>query len=332
MATITGNGLPTLADLKSRMDPDGSISAIIEILNQQNDVLQDVPWMEGNETTGHLTTVRTGIPEPTWRRMNQGVQPTKSKTGQAREHTAMMENYSECDKALADLGGNTQQFRLSESLPIIEGMNQAFSDNLFYGELGENPERFEGLSSRFNSLSSSHSSDNVINASGTGSKKRSVWLIVWGENTVCGIYPKGHMSGLDYKDLGEVTIENANGVTGERMQAYRSHFKWSCGLLVKDWRYVVRIANVDQDTILTATPSLHEHMFQAIDLIPSMNMGKACFYMSRDIRTGLRIRSSREVKQSTLEVENVGGTPVMSFQGIPIRRVDALAKNETAVS
>lgn len=33
----------------------------IELMNQTNDVLTDVPFMETNQTDGHLTRVRTGL-------------------------------------------------------------------------------------------------------------------------------------------------------------------------------------------------------------------------------------------------------------------------------
>jgi hypothetical protein len=54
---------PTLLDLKARMDDNGSIAPIIEILDQNNDVLDDMVWIEGNQTTGHKTTMRSGIPD-----------------------------------------------------------------------------------------------------------------------------------------------------------------------------------------------------------------------------------------------------------------------------
>ena len=76
MATLAVTN-PTLLDVTKALDPDGSIAAVAEILNETNEVLQDMTMIEGNLATGHRTTVRTGLPAPTWRKLYQGVQPTK---------------------------------------------------------------------------------------------------------------------------------------------------------------------------------------------------------------------------------------------------------------
>ena len=122
---------PTLLDVTRRLDPNGKIDAVAEILNQTNPILEDMVWIEGNLPTGHRTTVRTGLPTPTWRKLYGGVQPTKSTTAQITDSCGMLEAYAEVDKALADLNGNTAAFRLSEDRAHIEGINQEFVSTLF---------------------------------------------------------------------------------------------------------------------------------------------------------------------------------------------------------
>ena len=172
---------PTLADVAKRLDPDGKIAMIVEILNQTNEVLDDMPWIEGNLPTGHRTSIRTGIPAPTWRKLYGGVQPSRSTTVQVTDNCGMLENYAESDKALADLNGNTAAFRLSEERPIIEGISQELAKTLFYGNEGTLPEQFTGLAPRFNTrvLANSQSADNVLHAGGAGSTNTSIWLVVW---------------------------------------------------------------------------------------------------------------------------------------------------------
>lgn len=324
---------PTLLDLAKRLDPDNRIAAIVELLNQTNEMLSDMSWVEGNLLTGHRTTVRTGIPEPTWRKMYGGVQPTKSTTAQITDDTGMLEAYAEVDKALADLNGNTSEFRLSEDRPHIEGMNQTVQETLLYGNSGTAPETFTGLSPRYNDPSAPNG-DNIINAAGASTDNQSIWLVVWGPNTVHGIVPKGSTAGLKVEDKGQVTIENADG-NGGRMEAYRTHYRWDVGLTVRDWRYIVRVANISKAALKSdgsTGPNLPDLMFEAIERIPNVSFGRAAFYMSRGVRTTLRQQSSALVKNSTLTIEQLGGVPVMSFHGIPVRRVDALAADETLVS
>jgi hypothetical protein len=139
MATLSVAN-PTLLDLAKITDPDGSIATVIEILNQTNEILDDMSWVEGNLPTGHRTTIRTGLPDPTWRKMYGGVQPNKGRTAQITDNTGMLEAYAEVDKALADLNGNTSAFRLSEDRAHLEGMNQRMASTLFYGSEIVTPE------------------------------------------------------------------------------------------------------------------------------------------------------------------------------------------------
>lgn len=329
---VLATSLPTLLDLAKRQDPDGSISAIAELLTETNEVLMDMTWREGNLETGHRVTIRTGLPAPTWRKINGGVQPTKSTTAQITFNTGMLEAYAEVDKALADLNGNTASFRLSEAFAHIEGMSQEMARVLFYGNEGSQPEAFTGLSPMLNDLSAANA-DNIIDAGGTGTDNASIWLVVWGEQTVFGIVPKGSRAGLQREDKGQVTIENVDGAGG-RMEAYREHFRWDAGLVLKDWRYVVRIANIDKSelTVDAATgANLPNLMNEAIQRIPSFGLGKPVWYMPRDLNTKLGQQSANAVKNSSLTIEQVGGVPRESFRGIPIRRVDKLAADEARV-
>lgn len=331
MATL-GVANPTLLDMAKAMDPDGSIAAVVEMLHETNEVLADMSWQEGNLPTGHRTTVRTGLPAPTWRKLYGGVQPTKSTRAQVTDNTGMLEAYAEVDKALADLNGNTAAFRLSEDSAHIEGMSQEMADTLFYGNEGSEPEAFTGLAPRFNDLSAANA-DNIIDAGGTGTDNGSIWLVVWGANTVHGIVPKGSKAGLQVTDKGQVTIEDVDG-SGGRMEAYRTHYRWDAGLTVRDWRYIVRIANIDK-SLLTVDAStgadLTDLMFQALELVPNLAMGRAAFYMSRTNRTWVRRQLANKVGSSTLTFADVGGHKTTMFQDIPMRRVDALAADEARV-
>lgn len=331
MATLTATH-PTLLDLARRTDPDGKIADIVEILNQTNEILADMVWIEGNLTTGHRSTIRTGLPTPTWRKLYGGVQPTKSTTTQVTDNTGMLEAYAEVDKALADLNGNSAEWRLSEETPHIEGMSKEIAETIFYGNEGTEPEAFTGLSPRFNDRSAPNV-DNIIQGGGVGTDNASIWLCVWGPNTGHGIVPKGSQAGLQMQDLGEVTIENVDGAGG-RMQAYRSHYRWDAGLTIRDWRYFVRISNIDRSALTADASSganLPNLMFEAMDRLPNMN-GRTAFYMDRGILTKLRQQTAAAVKQSALTVEQVGGIPVTSFQGVPIRRVDVMSGDEALVS
>ena len=332
MSTLSATH-PTLLDVSKRLDPKGQVDTIVELLSQTNEIIEDAVWLEGNLPTGHRTTVRTGLPTPTWRKLYGGVQPAKSTTAQVTEACGMLEAYAEVDKALADLNGNTAAFRLSEERAFIEGMNQEFASTLFYGDESTEPEAFTGFAPRFNSQSAANG-DNILTDAATpdSTDNSSLWLVVWGPNTAHMIYPKGSKAGIQITDKGQVTIENVDGAGG-RMEAYRTHYRWDCGLSVRDWRYVVRV-NFDQEDLVASAasgPNLIDLMTQAIELIPSLGMGRPAFYMNRRCRSILRRQIVSKVASSSLTMDEVAGKKVVSFDGIPVRRVDALTNTESGI-
>lgn len=327
---------PTLLDVAKRLDPDGNIARIVEMMNATNEMLDDLVFQEGNLQTGNRTTIRTGLPEPTWRKLYGGVQPTKSRTAQVTDSCGMLEDYAEVDKALADLNGNTEAFRLSEDQPHIEGISQELASTLIYGNEGTEPEAFTGLAPRFNSKSAENA-DNIIDAGGEGADNTSIWLCVWGPNTGFGIYPKGSKAGLSMEDKGQVTLENVDG-QGGRMEAYRTHYRQDAGLVIRDWRYFVRVCNIDVSDLegltgtqaATAATAIINGMISASERIPSFGNGRAAFYVNRKVREFLRRMILAKVANN-LTWETVAGKRVMTYDDIPVRRTDALLNNEARV-
>lgn len=324
---------PTLLDVAKRLDPDGKVAQIVELLNQTNEIIEDMVFMEGNLPTGHRTTIRTGLPTPTWRKLYGGVQPTKSRTVQVTDSCGMLEAYAEVDKALADLNGNTAAFRLSEDMAHIEGMNQEFASTLIYGNEGSEPEAFTGLAARFNDQAALNG-ENIITSAATpdANDNTSIWLVGWGSNTVHGIYPKGSIGGIQMEDKGQVTIESIDGAGG-RMEAYRTHYRWDTGLTVRDWRYVVRIQFDLEDVIAAGTsgPVLADLMAKALRRIPSLGMCRPVFYANRDTLDALDVQAVNKATMAFSTIEDAQGKPVTRFRGVPIRRCDAILTNETGI-
>lgn len=332
MATLTSNN-PTMLDWKQSLDPNGQVATVIEMLHETNEILADITFMEGNLPTGNRVVIRSGLPTPTWRRLYGGVQPSKSTRTQVTDACGMMEAYNEVDCALANLSNDPSAFRLSEAAATLEGMSQALSDTLFFGNTAVDAEKFDGFAPRF-SDSTAANGENIIKAGGAASDNASIWLVGWGPNTVHGIVPKNSQMGVQVNDKGQVTIENADGAGG-RMEAFRTHFRLDAGLTVKDWRYVVRIANIKRTT-LTADAStganLPDLMFQALERLPSLAGNvRPVFYMDRAIRTTFRQQLAGLTKNSTLEYTNVGGHRTAMWNETAIRRCDSLFVQEATV-
>ena len=339
MATLSTNNL-TLADWAKRTDPEGRVPVVAELLSQTNEVLEDCVFKEGNLPTGDRVVIRTGLPSVYWRALNQGIPSSKSTTAQVDEACGILEARSEVDKDLAMLNGNTAQFRLSEDVAFLEAMNQTQATTLFYGNPATDPKQFLGLATRYSS-STAGNGQNVLKAGGSGSDNTSIYLVVWGDNTVYCPFPKGSAAGLRHEDLGEQTVYNSDGT---RLQAYATRYQWKNGLVVKDWRYVVRICNIDVSDLMTQSgtqeagdaTAIIKLMSRALYRIPNMAMGRAAFYMNRTVHSGLAI-AALDKSQYVLKV-NEGlsqfGTPYswLTFQGVPLRKVDAILNTESLVS
>lgn len=320
---------PGLIDLANAIDPNGKVAAVVEILNQTNEMLADMSFMEGNLPTGHRSVVRVALPVATWRKLYGRVFPDKSGRQQVTDSCGMLEAYAEVDCEIADLNGNTAEFRLSEAKSFLESMSQDLQETAIYGNTDVHPERFLGLAPRYSSLAASNGL-NIIDAGGTGSDNASIWLVCWSPETVYGILPKGSQAGIQVNDKGQVTSETTEGL----MEVYRTHFQLKAGLSVKDWRYVVRIANIDRSDLkkdAATGANLPDLMFEAMERLPNMNAGNIAFYMDRPTRTKWRQQMSAMVKNSTLALTDVGGVRSPTYQEIPIRRVDQLQVNEARV-
>lgn len=341
----------SLADATKRIAPDGSVETeIAELLTQDNEVLYDMMWKEGNLLTGHRLTMRTGLPTSTFRKFNQGVTPSKSRVVQVDEACAMMEQKGSIDKDLAMLNDNTAQFRLSENVAHLEGMNNDMSTALFYAD-PSTPEKFVGLTPRYNSLSAGNA-QNILVGGGAGSDNTSIWLLGWGLKGLYGIYPKGSMAGLQHMEVkdgsadGCVEVDDGTGL-GATYRAFVDRYQWKCGLAIKNWQYAVRIANIDVSDLLgltgtqatTAATNIIKLMSRAIDRIPSPAGIKLAFYMNRTVHSGLKIQALDKsnaalgIQDALLQFGDMTvKTTELTFLGIPLRRCDALSLAEGLAS
>jgi hypothetical protein len=334
MSTIGGSVLTKL-DFDKRLDPDGKIAMLAELLNQQNPILNHIRWKPSNQPTSHLTVMRTSLAGASWRRFNRGVAPTKSTTRQNVDGIGMLEAWSEVDKDLAELNGNTNEFRLSEATAHLEGMNQEMASTYFYGNAAVDEEEFSGLSIRYNDPAGD-TAKNIIDVGGASTGCTSIWLIGHGPETIFCVYPKGSVAGLVHENLGLVTVQDALGVGGAKLRAYQDHFQWKCGLVVKDWRYAVRAGSIKISTLIAdptaATIALITIMVKMVHRIPNIDNKSISlqFYASRTVAEMLDVQAMNKSNLHLTVGEEEGKRKVM-LRGIPINGTDAISDNETAI-
>ena len=67
-------------------------------------------------------------------------------------------------------------------------------------------------------------------------------------------------------------------------EGFRSHYQWKSGLSVRDWRYVVRICNIDKSALTpdaVTGADLPDLCVQALELVKNRTAGRPAFYASR---------------------------------------------------
>ena len=331
MSTLNGT-LVSIADALKRRDPNNKTARIIELLDKTSAVAKDMIWLEGNLPTGHRTTLRTGMPTVSWRNANEGVAKSKSTTSQSDVSCGMLEGRSEIDVDVAKLNGDVDAFRLSEAYAFLEKMNQEMEETLWYGNSTTAPKEFTGFQPQYESLTGTNG-QNVVNADAADSSANSsIWLIGWSENTVHGIYPKGSEAGLSHQDLGEA---DAFDGSYNRFRAYIDLYQWKAGLVVRDWRYAVRIPNIGMTKLVAeaADADLTKTMTKAIYRIPSLSACRPVFYCNRSVLEYLDIQRQKAVASGGGTMwGNVDGMNRPTFRGIPIQISDSLLETEATVS
>lgn len=331
----------TLLDyaLMYKADPaTKGIGEFIMMAAEQNEILLDMVVSECNNGTNHKSVIVPGIPEPTFRKLYGFTQPSRVQGVPITDNVGMLNDYLQVDKDVAELNsGQSDRFMMSQARGITEGFNKKVASSLFYSNEVTQPESFTGFAPRFNDLSADNA-QNIIDASAGAAVAAelfysSIYVVNWGDFRVHALFPKGSKAGLQINDKGLVTVQDASGNDAGLMEAYRTHFQWDIGLSVPDWRNVVRVANID-NRLLTKNaatgPDITDLLVQAVEQIHSTN-GKPAIYVSRAIRSMLRRQIINKTASSTLTQENQDGKPVVMFDGIPVRRCDALLNTEAGI-
>jgi len=341
---------PTMVDVANRLDPEGNIPTIAEMLSQCNDMTDDLPMVEANERTGHEFIFRTSIPTGSWVSYYQGTPYGKSTTAKSRVGIGTLRDYSQVDRLLAEDSGDPEKFRMSEDMAFLEGMSQTIAETYVYGNTVSLPTQFMGLAPFYNTVSTNTAQNaaNVIDGGGTGSSNTSLWLIGWSPETIFGIYPRQSKAGLFSEDKGTVTPGFDS--VGNRFEAYTILFEQRAGLCPKDWRYGVRLANLDTTSAGLAgsnAPDLFALMDQMLLLFPKLTKTtsgitksdapmdstsgvRSVFYCDRTLRHWMNVQAIRN-RNVLLSMNDYDGRVVDSYRGIPIKIVDQIVNTESRV-
>ena len=343
MATI-GVEYITYSDLAKRMMSEGNkkIGAVIDLMSKDSAILNDIPMIECNNGTAHVTPQRVTLPTGTWRDINKGVQSSYSETIQVTDKCAQLAHSFKVDRDLVNINNNKAEFLASEEAAHLEGMSQEMAATVFNGDFSESDSMFLGIRPRYNDFKKRLFGEQILDGrpatdTSTDAKYSSIYLINWSPMSIHGIFPVG----LDY-GFKRDAFENDKlyDRDGNPFIGYEFFYHWNMGIAVRDPRHVVRIANISQELLAglietganeSAQQRLARLMFAAKAKIPTQRYGGRMFwYMNQDIMTALGILAI-DKPNNMLNMSNYQGQDVVTYLGIPVRQEDNLTFNEMPV-
>lgn len=341
---VKSKGVITLADILAGRKGDGSFdSDIVELFTEENPILDDISIIEANDGTTNRTTIRTGIPEPTWTAYYSGVKPAKGTKTQVKDVAGRMKSMLEIDAQLYEDTPDKDQLLKDELYGLTEGMTQAMADCLIYGKIANEPRAFNGLYNfyktagadlaKYDSKDSAHYVFSGDKNPTKGKAYRSLLLMGWSPSTITTFYPKGHKSaGLQRSELRTVDTNDADGGV---YQVKRQDLSWELGLSVRDYRYGGRIANIDNETLLSTNTDIDyvEMIHRLVSRVKNSQRVNRAFYMANDLWEKVQVLFYRKTMGNAVAYQDVMQrfkTPTLL--GIPVRITDAMEVNEDAVT
>jgi len=348
MATI-GESFLDLIEIFKGKDKSGDVADIINMLAQTNAMLEDALTRTANQGNSHLSTFIAGIPTPDWGQLYKGIANKKITRKQIQDATGFIEARSTVDSRLADIEPNLAAFRLQEAQGIIEGMAQEAGRAVLYEDEASNPDRITGLAPRFNDLSATQGNQ-IIDAGGVGSDNTSIWFIQWGMDAVHWIYPDGSNAGIQRIDHGEQRVLDGSS---NAFYAFEETFRWHLGVVVRDFRKVVRIANIDVSDLAAGTVDIYSFMVKALYQWHgarnqaqgtqgigdtgdgNFKMGRGAIYCTKEVLEALDIAAVNQGASDNftrLRPMEIQGREVLTYRGFPIRQMDQIVLNEARVT
>lgn len=332
MATIGYS--QTMSDLRKYLTPQGAIDRVMEVLNESNPIMEDIRWMEGDLPIGTKTTIRASLPSPSIRRINRGTSPTKGTVKQRIDVCMHLEDRSCVDVELLSGKPNPQAFRMAEDDAHVEGMGQYVARQFLYGNLDEDPDTFNGIAVRYNTLTDGGKGTpghQVISAGTAGTNTNaSIYFVDWGDRRVMGVYPKGTQAGLKTEDLGESDVYDENN---KPFRALQTLYSWKCGLAVQNVRSIVRVCNIDITKLNSLTDSAQRELMNKFIFAKNrLQDPKApVAYVSDSVYSWLECYLNNKNNVHVTRQDFMGAPPKLYLAGIQIKKLDCQSETEAAV-
>ncbi len=315
----------SIADATKRFAPgEQKLLSIAEILAQDTSLLNDFSVKEGNSTDGHVIAQRTEEPTPVSRQINEGTDAAKSIVTNVRETTSILESRMEIDELLYNRAPDKQQFMADEGRAHISALKKAALTHVLYGD-GLTQTR--GFLTRMNTLANSQ----VVN--GLGSSTGCTSMLIYSVNPMDAytFFPLNGKGGLDFEDRGKERIISSSN--SKALYAYVNKYSWVFGLAVENWRNFAAIRNIKVAN-LTSDASSGAKLFELVCQAKAklQDVEGARLAVSPTVYAYLEMQAFGRSTSYVTPGQWADGSPMIRFAGLPVKRIEKISENETAIS
>jgi hypothetical protein len=325
----------TLADMAQEFPAGAGASVhLIDLLSRKNALFDDMLFIPTNKDDVYIFKAAAGLPNVTYRSINEGVLASRSSRKQVQESCALFEEVFEIDKELIDLAPDKGLYRAQEASAALEAVANRISRELWYGSRTADYRAVVGLATRYSNLSLPQLAQYIIDAGGTGNTNTSLWLVGWGERTFHAIYPKNTKAGIEHV-MGDVSdlVDPENGGT---YQGYRDRIKYRFGIALEDYRYIARICNIDVPSLATfgtqggTAADLLTLINKLTHRVHNLSGARFAFYMNRDLAEAYELQLMAK-QNLALTLDAATGKITTAYKGIPIKIDDNILSTEARV-
>lgn len=328
----------TYADIIKTLNPDQSTADIIDALSLASPIIKTAHVFEGNMPNGNQTTRFLAKPTATKRSYNEGVAKSKTPTTQVVDLCSQYEFNVEIDLRLLEKQPDQAKYMAGQEKMQCQSIHEDLDTTFFYGNSKTNIKDFDGIATRFASLSTTKGAEGyqVVSAGGAGSDNTSMYLVGWGQGGSGLFYPVGSSAGISriVKPQERVTDANLNPY-----YAYCVNGNMQVGLSIENYRQIVRVANIDASDLITfgsasdTSPELIGIAARAVERLQNKDAGLTYKWYVSELAYGwLKTMVQNKANVWLTQREAQDGLRTLYIDGIEVLMSDQIINTEAKVS
>lgn len=341
---ILGTQALTLRDTaQAARNKSGDLKAnILDFVSEENGCMDDMTFMRADDGDKLATDFLNELPHGHFIALGEGVPADKAGFSVAWDSCAKIRGRVQISRDLWEKTKQKEQLWATHVKAMSGGMKEDLADAIFYGNIKNEPKKFNGLSTFYDRFGTAnvtrrHYAHNVISAGlGTSgapsgsSMLRSIWLVSWGETAITGFYPEvSETAGLTVRPAEIIHLPDRNN----NPVAHRSQeIDWDVGLAIRNFRAAGRICNIELDQSDTTDfgKKMLTHLRHLRSRVKRIGSTRA-FYCSEQIFEVVEDALWNLTQGNAIKYADAQQEKPEAIFGIPLRLCDCLDVNEAPV-